>query len=356
MSNFRNTMVAGSTQNPLSERAQHLLKVLVDRYISDGEPVGSRTLSRGSGLDLSPATVRNVMADLEDLGLVVSPHTSAGRIPTAKGYRVFVDSLLRVSPLRPKEVEMLRAKLGIEGEAQELLGSASSLLSEISSMAGVVTLPRREHTILRRVEFISLSRDRVLVILVSKEGEVQNRIIHTTRVYSRAQLESAGNYLTQHYAGQELDMVRLTLLREMEALRKSVAAEMQAVTEIAEKALVTDEARADFLMSGQTNLMEFEELASIERLKELFEAFNQKHDLLHLFDKCVNAEGVQIFIGEESGYDVFDHCSVVTAPYKVEGDTVGVLGIIGPTRMAYQRVIPIVDVTAKLLTAALNNR
>ncbi len=349
-------MVASPTQNPLSERAQHLLKVLVDRYISDGEPVGSRTLARGSGLELSPATIRNVMADLEDLGLVVSPHTSAGRIPTVKGYRVFVDSLLKVNPLRHAEVESLRAKLGIEGEAQELLGSASSLLSEISSMAGVVTLPRRDHMVLRRVEFLSLSGDKVLVILVSQEGEVQNRIIHTTRVYTKSQLEIAGNYLTHHYAGQDLETVRVTLLKEMEALRQSVAAEMQAVTEMAEKGLIPSEEHADYVMSGQTNLMGFEELSSIERLKELFEAFSQKHDLLHLFDQCVNAEGVQIFIGEESGYEALDQCSVVTAPYQVDGDTVGVLGIIGPTRMAYQRVIPIVDVTARLLTAALNNR
>lgn len=349
-------MAAHLTQNPLSERAQYLLKVLVDKYISDGEPVGSRTLARGSGLKLSPATIRNVMADLEEMGLVVSPHTSAGRIPTAKGYRVFVDSLLKVNPLRRSEVESLRAKLGIDGDAQELVGAASSVLSEISRMAGVVTLPRREHVVLRRVEFLSLSGDRVLVILVSQEGEVQNRIIHTTRVYTKSQLEQAGNYLTHHYAGRDLEAIRLTLVKEMEALRESVAAEMQVVTEMAEKALVRNEDHADYVMSGQTNLMGFEELSSIERLRELFDAFNQKHDLLHLFDKCVTAEGVQLFIGEESGYNVLDQCSVVAAPYQVDGDTVGVLGIIGPTRMAYQRVIPIVDVTARLLTAALNNR
>jgi len=349
-------MVANPSQNPLSERAQHLLKVLVDKYISDGEPVGSRTLARGSGLELSSATIRNVMADLEELGLVVSPHTSAGRIPTVKGYRVFVDSLLKVNPLRHAEVESLRAKLGIEGEAQELLGSVSSLLSEISSMAGVVTLPRRDHMVLRRVELLSLSGDKVLVILVSQEGEVQNRIIHTQRVYTGSQLEIAGNYLTHHYAGQELDTVRVALLKEMEALRQSVAAEMQAVTEMAEKGIIPSEDHADFVMSGQTNLMGFEELSSIARLKGLFEAFSQKHDLLHLFDQCVSADRVQIFIGEESGYEVLDQCSVVTAPYQVDGDTMGILGIIGPTRMAYQRVIPIVDVTARLLTAALNNR
>lgn len=349
-------MVANREQLPLSDRAQHLLKVLVDTYISEGEPVGSRTLARGSGLKLSPATIRNVMADLEEMGLVTSPHTSAGRVPTVKGYRVFVDSLLKVSPLRRSEVESLRAKLGVEGDPQELAGATSSLLSEISRMAGVVTLPRRDHLILRRVEFLALSGDRVLVILVSQEGEVQNRIIHTNRVYTKSQLERAGNYLTHHYAGRDLETIRLTLLKEMEALRESVAAEMQVVTEMAEKVLVSDEDHGDYVMSGQTNLMGFEELSSIERLRELFEAFNQKHELLHLFDKCVNAEGVQIFIGEESGYEAFDQCSVVAAPYKVEGGTVGVLGIIGPTRMAYQRVIPIVDVTARLLTAALNNR
>lgn len=341
----------------LPERGQHLLKVLVERFIADGEPVGSRTLARDSGLDLSPATIRNVMADLEDLGLVVAPHTSAGRIPTVKGYRMFVDSLLTVSPLRRKEIQKLRHELRLNAEPQELLGLASNLLSELTQMAGVVTLPRREHMVLRQVEFLPLSANRVLVILVSKEGEVQNRVIQTNRAYTRSQLEQAANYINRHGKGKELEVLRNRLITEMDALRQSVTLEMQAVVEMAEKTFAPeDEDNADYVMSGQTNLMGFSELSSVERLRGLFEAFNQKRDLLHLFDQCLEAKGVQIFIGEESGYSVLDQCSVVTAPYRVSGETVGVLGIIGPTRMAYNRVIPMVDVTARLLTAALNQR
>lgn len=341
----------------LPERGQHLLKVLVERFIADGEPVGSRTLARDSGLDLSPATIRNVMADLEDLGLVVAPHTSAGRIPTVKGYRMFVDSLLTVSPLRRKEIQKLRHELRLNAEPQELLGLASNLLSELTQMAGVVTLPRREHMVLRQVEFLPLSANRVLVILVSKEGEVQNRVIQTNRAYTRSQLEQAANYINRHGKGKELEVLRNRLITEMDALRQSVTLEMQAVVEMAEKTFAPEDGdNADYVMSGQTNLMGFSELSSVERLRGLFEAFNQKRDLLHLFDQCLEAKGVQIFIGEESGYSVLDQCSVVTAPYRVSGETVGVLGIIGPTRMAYNRVIPMVDVTARLLTAALNQR
>lgn len=342
--------------NILSDRAQHLLKALVERYITDGEPVGSRTLARDSGLDLSPATIRNVMADLEDLGLVEAPHTSAGRVPTVKGYRLFVDSLLTLSPLRRTELQKLKGELQSLHDSQVLLGLTSSLLSEISHLAGVVTLPRRDQMVLRQVEFLSLSGTRVLVILVSTDGEVQNRIIQTDRVYAPSQLEHAANYLTAEYAGRELHAVRERLVREMDEIRRIMSSEMQAVMEMAEKTFQPVVEESDYLLSGQTNLMGFSELASVDRLRELFEAFNEKRDLLHLFDHCLGAQGVQIFIGEESGYQVLDKCSVVTAPYGVNGETVGVLGIIGPTRMNYRRVIPIVDVTARLLSAALNQR
>ena len=350
-------MAETNSQQTLPERGQHLLKVLVERFIADGEPVGSRTLARDSGLDLSPATIRNVIADLEDLGLVASPHTSAGRVPTVKGYRMFIDTLLTISPLRRKEIQKLRTELRLNTEPQELLGHASSLLSELTKMAGVVTLPRRDHMVLRQVEFLSLSGNRVLVILVSKDGEVQNRVIQTNRSYTRSQLEQAANYISQHGKGLELEVLRNRLVNEMDALRHSVTLEMQAVVEMAEKTFTSgDDEQADYVMSGQTNLMGFSELSSVDRLRSLFDAFGQKRDLLHLFDQCLEAKGVQIFIGEESGYSVLDQCSVVTAPYRVSGETVGVLGIIGPTRMAYHRVIPMVDVTARLLTAALNQR
>ncbi|WP_342768972.1 heat-inducible transcriptional repressor HrcA [Inmirania thermothiophila] len=339
----------------LSERAQRLLKVLVERYIRDGHPVGSRTLARDAGLEISPATVRNVMADLEELGLVTSPHTSAGRVPTVKGYRFFVDALLTMRPPGEEEVERLRAGLDQEAEPEELVAAASSLLSEITRMAGVVTLPRRERFVLREVEFLPLSGNRVLVVMVSTEGEVQNRIIHTQRVYDRRELERAARYLTHNYAGRELAEVRERLVAEMREVRAAVDRAMGAIVEVADKALVP-ERREDYVLRGETQLMGFAELGSLERLRRLFEAFNEKSDLLHLLDQCLHARGVQIFIGEESGFEVLDQCSVVTAPYSVDGRRVGVLGVIGPTRMAYQRVIPLVDVTARLLSAALNQR
>ncbi len=345
-----------SESSSLNERAQRLFKVLVERYISEGEPVGSRTLARDSGLDLSPATVRNVMADLEDLGLVVAPHTSAGRVPTVRGYRLFVDSLLKISPLRRGEINKLRSELTSDHDPEALLATASQLLSEISHMAGVVTLPRRQQMVLRQVEFLSLSANRVLVIMVAKDGHVQNRILHTDRAYSRSQLEHAAKYLTSHYVGKELEVIREQIVQEMHALRERVTREMRAIVEMAERTFEVSAERSGYLVSGQTNLMGFSELASVEQLKELFEAFNEKREMLHLFNHTLSAQGVQIFIGEESGYQVLDRCSVVTSPYTVDGETVGVLGIVGPTRMHYDRVIPIVDVTAKLLSAALNPR
>jgi heat-inducible transcriptional repressor len=345
----------------LSERAQQLLKLLVERYIREGEPVGSRTLSRDSGLDLSPASIRNVMADLEDLGFVVSPHTSAGRIPTVKGYRFFVDTLLTVKPLAQQEVRLLRQQLAIEEtetNPQTLLTSASGMLSAITHMTGVVTLPKREHVSWRHIEFVRLSEKRVLVILVVNDGEVQNRILNLDRNYESSELQQISNYLNTHFAGKDINSVREELLREMHRTRENMNNLMLAAIQMAEKVFDVrgrDENRS-YVMAGETNLMEWAELSDVEKLRRLFDAFNRKRDILQLLDKCIAADGVQIFIGEESGYQVLDECSVVTAPYKVDDQVVGVLGVIGPTRMAYERVIPIVDMTARLLTAALNPR
>ena len=339
----------------LSERAQHLFRVLVQRYIGSGQPVGSRTLSRDSGLDLSPATVRNVMADLEDLGLLRSPHISAGRVPTVQGYRFFVDSLLKVAPVNHNELEHLRSQLEIKGEREPLMDAATSLISDVTHMAGVVTLPKQERLILRHVEFLALSPERVLVILVVNRSDVQNRVIHLGRPYSKAVLQQIGNYLNEVCAGKDLLDVRASLLAELKEHRSSLNELMLTAVEMADKAFVRDPGGEEaLLVSGQTNLMEYGELADMEKLRHLFEAFREKTELLHILDQCLRADGLQIFIGEESGFEVLDGCSVITAPYEREGEVLGVLGVIGPTRMAYDRVIPIVDVTARLLGAALN--
>ena len=339
----------------LSERAQHLFRVLVQRYIGSGQPVGSRTLSRDSGLDLSPATVRNVMADLEDLGLLRSPHVSAGRVPTVQGYRFFVDSLLKVAPIDDEELERLRSQLEIKGDRESLMDAATSLISDMTHMAGIVTLPKQERLILRHVEFLTLSPERVLVILVVNGSDVQNRVIHLGRSCSQAVLQQVGNYLNEVCAGKDLREVRESLLVELKEHRSSLNELMLTAIEMADKAFVRDTGGEEsLLVSGQTNLMEYGELADMEKLRHLFEAFREKTELLHILDQCLRTDGLRIFIGEESGFEVLDGCSVVTAPYESEGDVLGVLGVIGPTRMAYDRVIPIVDVTARLLGAALN--
>lgn len=341
---------------PLNERTQHLLKALVERYIRDGQPVGSRTLARDAGLDLSPATVRNVMADLEELGYLHSPHTSAGRVPTARGYRLFIDALLNLRPLDDREVETLRRRIDqpVQNSA-ELARSVSDLLSGATRLAGIVMLPRRNVVTLRHVEFLALSENRVLVVLVLNTQEVQNRIIQTRRPYGAAELQQAAHYLNEQFTGRDIQQVREALLRDLRETRDSLDRLMQTVVEMAEQTFETEPVGEDYVVAGQTHLMQYADLSDLDKLRQLFEAFNHKRDLLHLFDQCLHAEGVQIFIGEEAGFEVLEGCSVVTAPYTVAGQVLGVLGVIGPTRMAYDRVIPVVDVTARLLAAALLN-
>lgn len=347
-------MARGPIEPLIDDRAQHLLRVLVRRYIREGQPIGSRTLSRDSGLDLSPATIRNVMADLEELGLVRSPHTSAGRVPTVSGFRFFIDSLLSTEPLETNAVERLRRELHADRDVGALMTSASSLLSEVTHLAGVVTLPRRAQLRLRHVEFLPLSGQRVLVILVVNDREVQNRVIQTGREYSASELQEAANYLNAVFGGKDLHEAREALLAEMMAAREGVNRMMLAAIEMADKVFAAEEGGDDYVLAGQTNLMEFAELRDVEKMRQLFDAFNEKRRILHLLDTALHADGIQIFIGEESGYEVLGDLSVVTAPYTVHGRVVGVLGVIGPTRMAYERVIPVVDVTAKLLGSALN--
>lgn len=350
-----NFMTARSKPHGLSERAQHVFKVLVETYITGGQPIGSRTLARDAGLELSPATIRNIMADLEDMGLLCAPHTSAGRVPTVQGYRFFIDTLLTVRQVTSLEVQRVCDDLSMDGDVHRLLERTSRLLSDVTRLAGVVTLPRVEHRSLQHAEFLPLSENRVLAILAFSNNEVQNRVIHTEKRYSSAELQQAANYLNQAFAGRELTAVRDKLLKEMTSAREEMNRMMQAVVEMAQKAFQSADADDDYVLAGHTNLMGFEELADLAKLRELFEAFNQKRDILHLLDQALNAQGVQIFIGEESGYKFLDHCSVVTSTYETDGQALGVLGIIGPTRMAYERVIPIVDLTAKVLGSALKS-
>ncbi len=338
----------------LNERSLQLLKTLVERYIQDGQPVGSRVLSKDSELNLSPATIRNVMADLEDLGLIHSPHTSAGRIPTVSGYRLFVDSLLTVKPLDAKDLAHISQGLSENIDPNNMIGAASRLISELTNMAGVVTLPKRELVYLRHIEFLPLSNNRILVIFVTNEQEVHNKVIHTDKIFTAAELQQAANYLNSLYSGHSLASVKAALLKDLKHDQERTNQAMLDALKIAKLTFESGHQKDDYVLSGETNLMGFSELADRDHLKNLFNAFSQKRDVIHLLDQSMKADGVQIFIGKESGYQAFDQCSLVTSSYSVNDEIVGVLGVIGPTRMAYEKIIPFVDVTAKILGAALN--
>jgi len=347
----------------LSERAQHVLRTLVEQYIGGGQPVSSRALSKASGLGLSAATMRNVMYDLEEQGYIRAPHTSAGRVPTEQGYRLFVNNLLQMQPVEHWTPEQLRREIALNAdeEPRELVESVSNFLSGFTRMAGVVTLPRREVTTLRYIEFLPLGDRRVLVILVINDHEVQNRVIHTDRDYDRSELEAATNYLNERFAGRDLGNIRGNLQRELRATREDVHRMMDMLVEMAGKAFSADDesgsdGEAPLVLAGETNLVHFEELSDVEKLRALFDTFRRKRDLYDLLERAVGADGLQIYIGRESGYAELDDLSIVTAPYRQDGEIVGVLGVIGPTRMAYERVISVVDVTSRLLGAALNSR
>ncbi|RVU84503.1 heat-inducible transcription repressor HrcA [Leucothrix sargassi] len=345
--------------NSLNERAQQLLKVLIEGYIMDGQPVGSTTLAKRSGLKLSPATVRNVMANLEEQGYIHAPHTSAGRVPTALGYRLFVDSLVSVRELDEKDLTSLQTRFNDRYTNNELIQTASGLLSNITHLAGVVTLPSLEAVGLRHIEFLYLSKDQILAVLVMNDNDVQNRIIQTEREYTSSELQQYGNFLNEQLNGMDLQKARAHMLEAMKEDRKELNRMMLSAIELGEKTFDSipekNPEKDSCLIVGKTNLMEYDDFADMSTLRQIFNAFNEKRDMLSLLDSTIQAQGVQIFIGRESGREVFDDCSLVTAPYSIDDEHIGVLGVIGPKRMQYERVIPVVDITSRLLSAALRS-
>jgi heat-inducible transcriptional repressor len=335
----------------LDDRAKLLLKALVERYIADGQPIGSRTLSRASGLELSPATIRNVMSDLEELGLIASPHTSAGRIPTARGYRLFVDTMLTVNR-QDIPAAVSSSTLAAE-QPQKVISNAAQLLSNLSQFVGVVMAPRRS-SVFRHIEFMRLSEKRILVIIVAPDGDVQNRVIFTERDYTQSELIEASNFITQHYAGLTIEQVREKLKNEIEQLRSEIATLMQAAVQVSSEAM--SQLDGEVVISGERNLLSVSDFSTdMGQLRRAFNLFEQKAQLMRLLDVSSQADGVRIFIGGESQVVPFEELSIVSAPYEVDGQIVGTLGVIGPTRMAYDRMIQIVDITSRLVSNALSH-
>ena len=336
-----------------SDRAKRILSAIIDNYIEEGTPIGSKKLSTYNRFNLSSATIRNVMSDLEDLGFIASPHTSAGRIPTSKGYRFFIDRLLEFQPVDSNEFASIKNTVSqTKSSNKDLATNVSTILSAITQLAGIVTVPKKHKSTLKEIDFIPLSEQRVLAIVVINDSEVENKILQMKRNYSRDELQISANYLNQNYVGRSFEYIKndlLTKLKETSALANSL---MNNIINIADE-LLTNQNKDEYVVTGKDQLLDFEELSDINRLKDLFDAFNEQQQLLQLLDKSMSTSNIQIFIGQESGYRIFDNCTLITAPYTNEVGSVGVLGVIGPTRIAYQRVIPIVDVTAKLLSQSL---
>lgn len=339
----------------LSDRAKFLLNVLVDGYIQDGQPIGSRTLAKQSGLKLSAATIRNVMADLEECGLIHAPHTSAGRVPTSLGYRYFVNHMVTAKQIDEQAVSTMKARLQTENSSRMIIQSASDLLSGMTQLAGVVSIPKRDTQAIKQIDFVKLSETRVLVVIVVKHDEVQNRIIDLDGTINNDQLQQASHILNELLVGKPLSQAKTLLLDAMEKDRSAMNQIMIDAIKLGEQAVDYSQSPSEdaCVIAGESNLMSYDDLSDITQLRQLFVAFNQKRDVLSLLDKCMQAEGIQIFIGRESGYSAFDECSVITAPYSMDDDTLGVIGVIGPKRMHYDQVIPTVDIAAKLLSAAL---
>ncbi len=338
----------------LDPRAQILLKSLISSYAKEGQPVGSKALAAHSALDVSSATIRNIMSKLEDFGLVNSPHTSAGRVPTEAGYRFFIDSLLEVKQAgRNTEISVEQA-FAKEQTSSDLIHSASGMLSQMTQLTGLITLNKSAQSIIKQIEFIKLSDTRILVVLVLNKDEVHNKIIELKRSFTEQELQQSAQLINTFFVGKDFASAREDVLMQMHHLKNEVNDMMASVMDVMDNVCSSHD--DDLMMSGETNLMQFDELSDMTKLKGLFDAFHQKQDLLHLLDNCHSADGVEIFIGSESGYSVLHDCSLVSAPYSVDGKVLGVLGVIGPTRLAYDKVIPVVDVTAKLLSSALNSQ
>jgi len=333
----------------LDKRAQTLLKTLISHHIGDGQPVGSKTLATTSSLDLSPASIRNIMKDLEDAGFIISPHTSSGRVPTQKGYRFFVDSLVTMKSLNQSEISALKDQL-IMSDNKHLISSVADTLSHLTKFAGVVLIPRAKKIAFKHIEFLELSKNRILVIIVTDDGGVQNRVLYTENNYNKQNLLEASNFFNQHYAGYNIEEVKSRLVNELKTMKAEMVTLMTAAIETSDDI----DQNENLVMSGQRNLLETSELSqNVSSVRKIVEVFEKKSALLQLLEKSHRANGIQIFIGEESGYKALDECSVITAPYEADGEVLGMLGVIGPTRMAYERVIPIVDITAKLLGSSI---
>jgi len=342
----------------LNSRQELLLKALVESFISDGHPVGSTKLSKTSDIGISSATIRNVFVDLEDLGYIYSPHKSAGRVPTELAYRMFVDKMIKVQPVNNKLLNKLKLNLTKGIERKNIVKNTNEILSNVTELTGIISLPTHKNTELKQIDFLRLSDNKILAILINKNNDVENKIISLDKEYSSSELQESANYLNTIISGQSIHHIRKILLNELDDMRKDMNSIMSSAITFGEKLFLESEdtqKNDDLIVSGQTKLMNCKELSDIDKLKTLFEAFNEKNNILHLLDKSISSNGVKIFIGAESGYNVLDDCSIVSAPYKFDDDVVGVLGVIGPKRMAYDRVIPIVDITAKLLTEALKS-
>ena len=339
--------------NMPSHRARRILSAIIDKYIEEGIPIGSKSLSLADNIGLSPASIRNVMSDLEELGFIASPYTSSGRVPTSKGYRFFIDSLLKLQPVEATELERIKKRVNLhDSNSRELAISVSNTLSAITKLAGIVTIPKQQVTRLKEIDFIQLSEKRILAIIVMNETEVENRILQMKRDYSKDELKQASNYINTHYKGRSLSYIKKHLINELMQTKEAVNSLMSDLIDIADQVLDFDESD-EYIVAGQRRLMDFHELSDIKKLRQLFDAFKEKQQLLELLDKSMSTSGIQIFIGEESGYQMFDNCTLITSPYTTEDGAIGVLGVIGPTRIAYQKVIPIVAITAKLLGKSL---
>lgn len=348
-------MTSDNKPQILNERAAQLLKKLVLSYISDGQPVGSKKLAHDAGLNISSATIRNVMSGLEERGLITSPHTSAGRIPTEEGFRFFVDSLLEVTPIKRQLINQMKKQLNSDKGTENLLSSASQMVSQLTQMAGIITIPRPNQSALRHIEFLPLSDRRVLAIMVINEKEVQNRVLHLEREYGAEELRVAASFINQNFAGKDVFEIRKSLLVELEKARERMDSMMQSAVEVASRALTSDDSAESeaYVLKGESNLLRTS--TDSQQLQQLLELFNHKRTMLGLLDRCIQAEGVKIFIGHEIGIDGIGDCSVITAPYSVDGQILGVLGVIGPTRIKYDQVVPVVDITARILSEALRH-